>query len=56
VLIDRCLVAGGFFSEEALAKVTEGVIARLEAASPLKPGPVAQTGLSRPAKGVLVPD
>lgn len=37
VLIDRCLVAGGFFSEEALAKVTEGVIARLEAASPLKP-------------------
>jgi capsular polysaccharide export protein len=37
VLIDRCLVAGGFFSEEALAKVTEGIIARLEAASPLKP-------------------
>jgi capsular polysaccharide export protein len=37
VLIDRCLVAGGFFSEGALAKVTEGVIARLEAASPLKP-------------------
>ncbi len=36
VLIDRCLVAGGFFSEEALAKVTQGVIARLEAASPLK--------------------
>jgi capsular polysaccharide export protein len=32
VLIDRCLVAGGFFSEEALAKVTEGVVARLEAA------------------------
>lgn len=37
VLIDRCLVAGGFFSEEALTKVTEGIIARLEAASPLKP-------------------
>jgi len=36
VLIDRCLVAGGFFSEEALTKVTQGVIARLEAASPLK--------------------
>ncbi len=36
VLIDRCLIAGGFFSEEALAKVTEGVVARLEAASPLK--------------------
>jgi len=35
VLIDRCLVAGGFFSEEALTKVTQGVIARLEAASPL---------------------
>lgn len=37
VLIDRCLVAGGFFSEEALTKVTEGVIARIEAASPLLP-------------------
>jgi capsular polysaccharide export protein len=36
VLIDRCLVAGGFFSEEALAKLIPGVIARLEAASPLK--------------------
>lgn len=36
VLIDRCLVAGGFFSEEALAKVTEGITARLEAASPLR--------------------
>ena len=35
VLIDRCLVAGGFFSEEALTKVTKGVIVRLEAASPL---------------------
>jgi capsular polysaccharide export protein len=32
VLIDRCLVAGGFFSEEALEKVTEGVVARFEAA------------------------
>jgi capsular polysaccharide export protein len=36
VLIDRCLVPGGFFSEEALRLVTAGVIARLEAASPLK--------------------
>jgi capsular polysaccharide export protein len=36
VLIDRCLVAGGFFSDEALTKVTQGIIARLEAASPLK--------------------
>lgn len=36
VLIDRCLVPGGFFSEEALDKVTQGVIARLETASPLK--------------------
>jgi len=34
VLIDQCLIPGGFFSEEALARVTEGVIARLEAASP----------------------
>jgi capsular polysaccharide export protein len=39
VLIDRCLVAGGFFSKEALAKVTNGVIARLEAASPLTARP-----------------
>lgn len=37
VLIDRCLVAGGFFSREALDKVTQGVVARLEAASPLEP-------------------
>jgi capsular polysaccharide export protein len=36
VLIDRCLVAGGFFSEEALAKVTQGVVARLEAVIPLQ--------------------
>ncbi|HLY87549.1 MAG TPA: capsular biosynthesis protein [Acetobacteraceae bacterium] len=35
VLIDRCLVAGGFFSEEALVKVTDGVIRRLKEASPL---------------------
>ncbi len=38
VLIDRCLVAGGFFSEEALSKVTKGIIARLESASPLDVG------------------
>jgi capsular polysaccharide export protein len=43
VLIDRCLVAGGFFSEEALAKVTDGVIARLEAAIPLKLAMATQT-------------
>jgi capsular polysaccharide export protein len=30
VLIDRCLVPGGFFSEEALAQVTAGVVARLD--------------------------
>jgi capsular polysaccharide export protein len=36
VLIDRCLVAGGFFSEEALTKVTQGVVARLQAAIPLE--------------------
>jgi capsular polysaccharide export protein len=46
VLIDRCLVAGGFFSEEALRKVTQGVIARLEAASPLNPGRAASNGLT----------
>jgi capsular polysaccharide export protein len=32
VLIDRCLVAGGFFSEEALSKVTTGIVARIVAA------------------------
>nr|WP_309704436.1 MULTISPECIES: capsular biosynthesis protein [unclassified Sphingomonas] len=30
VLIDRCLIPGGFFSDEALDQVTRGVIARLE--------------------------
>jgi len=50
VLIDRCLVAGGFFSEEALAKVTRGVVARLEAASPLlqrRPLPQPQLAVHR---------
>lgn len=56
VLIDRCLVAGGFFSEEALTKVTEGVIARLEAASPLKQASLAQKGMPKPEKGILVAD
>jgi capsular polysaccharide export protein len=42
VLIDRCLVPGGFFSEQALAKVTEGVIARFEAGIPLKSVPAAR--------------
>ena len=44
VLIDRCLVAGGFFSEEALSSVTEGLIARLEAAIPMKPATMKQKG------------
>jgi capsular polysaccharide export protein len=48
VLIDRCLVAGGFFSEEALAKLVPGVIARLEAASPLK---AASVGHAPPEQG-----
>jgi len=30
VLIDRCLIPGGFFSEEALDKVVRHAIARLE--------------------------
>jgi capsular polysaccharide export protein len=55
VLIDRCLVAGGFFSEEALTKVTEGVIARLEAASPLKPVAVAAKSTPYPS-GILASD
>ena len=36
VLIDRCLVPGGFFSDAALDAVTQGVVARFEAASPLR--------------------
>lgn len=56
VLIDRCLVAGGFFSEEALAKVTEGVIARLEAASPLKPATETQKNAATNWKGILARD
>jgi capsular polysaccharide export protein len=43
VLIDRCLVAGGFFSEQALATATRGIIARLEAASPLRPATPARS-------------
>jgi capsular polysaccharide export protein len=30
VLIDRCLIPGGFFSEEALRKVVRHAVARLE--------------------------
>ncbi|MEO8721899.1 MAG: capsular biosynthesis protein [Sphingobium sp.] len=56
VLIDRCLVAGGFFSEEALAKLTLGVIARLEAAIPLKPAAVAYQDTPKSEKGVLAAD
>ena len=33
VLIDRCLVPGGFFSNEALDQVTKGAVARLESAA-----------------------
>lgn len=35
VLIDRCLVAGGFFSEAAISKLVDGSVARLEAHCPL---------------------
>lgn len=52
VLIDRCLVAGGFFSEEALAKVTEGVVARLEAACPLMPPRVVRKGRHSPSMAI----
>jgi capsular polysaccharide export protein len=52
VLIDRCLVAGGFFSNEALTKVTVGIIARLEAASPLKQAVAARTNAHRKALGL----
>jgi len=50
VLIDRCLVAGGFFSEEALDKVTQGVVARLEAASPLKGAKAGTVAPGQPAR------
>jgi capsular polysaccharide export protein len=43
VLIDRCLVAGGFFSDEALDKLTGGIIAKIEAASPLLPAATPRT-------------
>jgi capsular polysaccharide export protein len=36
VLVDRCLIPGGFFSEEALEKVVRHAIARLEG-RPLTP-------------------
>lgn len=36
VLIERCLIPGGFFSEEALEKVVRHAVARLEG-NPLKP-------------------
>ena len=36
VLIDRCLIPGGFFSDEALDKVVQHAIARFEG-SPLAP-------------------
>lgn len=57
VLIDRCLIAGGFFSDEALAKVTEGVVARLEQASPIRVQMAAPRGRARaPLKSVLIQD
>lgn len=62
VLIERCLVAGGFFSEAALAKVTAGVIARLEAASPLKPAaisaaaPADDAAAARSSRPIAGPD
>jgi capsular polysaccharide export protein len=34
VLIERCLVAGGFFSEPALALLVDNAVARLEAHCP----------------------
>jgi capsular polysaccharide export protein len=52
VLIDRCLVAGGFFSDEALDKVTQGVVARLEAASPLKLAPGASGAQALPTSPI----
>ena len=37
VLIDRCLIHGGYFSEEGLAMLTAGALARLEAAPMVAP-------------------
>ena len=39
VLINRCLVPGGFFSEDGLARVTDGVIARFESVGLRAPVP-----------------
>ncbi|WP_443025419.1 capsule biosynthesis protein [Sphingomonas sp. RB3P16] len=55
VLIDRCLVPGGFFSDEALDKVIMGVVARLEAASPLKVAATAAKPPVLPAKEGATP-
>ncbi|AEI38093.1 MAG: capsular biosynthesis protein [Zymomonas mobilis subsp. pomaceae] len=52
VLIERCLVPGGFFSEEALAKVMKGVLTRLQAACPIEPSLVRS--ISRSSSSSLV--
>ena len=56
VLIDRCLIPGGFFSDEALAKVIEGVVARFEAGSPLKPAPPPRRMASGQWKKLIAQD
>ena len=37
VLVDRCLIHGGYFSEEGLAMLTAGAVARLETAAAQRP-------------------
>jgi len=53
VLIERCLVPGGFFSEEALDKLTSGIIAKIEAASPLLHAPPARPALAQSTQAIL---
>jgi capsular polysaccharide export protein len=52
VLIDRCLVHGGYFSDEGLAMLVAGSAARLEAAD--SPTPVVRmVGAGRPAAATI---
>jgi capsular polysaccharide export protein len=52
VLIDRCLVHGGYFSEDGLRMLVEGSVARLEAVESLQPI-VRLVSAGRPAAGAL---
>lgn len=57
LLIDRCLIAGGFFSEEALDKLVPGVVARLKAHCPITFAAASRAALEcRPRPAMAVHD